>query len=111
MPFSLRLDPETEAKIRKLTAATGRSKSSVVREAVAQYSVDQHAPIEPDSSAFHRLSPFIGAVSTDGCNYSEETHTKYRAVLQKKHRAKRTSVPRPTSPTRPTRPPRHRRAD
>ncbi|MSO82486.1 MAG: CopG family transcriptional regulator [Acidobacteria bacterium] len=35
MPFSLRLDPDTEAKIRKLTAATGRSKSEVVREAVA----------------------------------------------------------------------------
>ena len=37
MPFSLRLDPETEAKIRKLTLATGRTKSQVVREAVAQY--------------------------------------------------------------------------
>ena len=37
MPFSLRLDRDTEAIIRRLSAATGRSKSAVVREAVALY--------------------------------------------------------------------------
>jgi ribbon-helix-helix CopG family protein len=89
MPFSLRLDPVTEAKIRKLTAATGRSKSEVVREAVAQYAPDRDAAPAPGESAFDRLKPFIGTISTGGSDYSTETHAKYRALLRRKHRARR----------------------
>ena len=88
MPFSLRLDPETEAKIRSLTAATGRSKSEVVREAVAQYAPDRDAAV-PGASAFDRLKPFIGVVATGGANSSTETHTKYRELLRRTHRARR----------------------
>ena len=88
MPFSLRLDPETEAKIRSLTAATGRSKSEVVREAVAQYAPDRD-PAVPGASAFDRLKPFIGVVATGGAKSSTETHTKYRELLRRKHRARR----------------------
>ena len=89
MPFSLRLDPKTEAKIRRLSADTGRSKSEVVREAVAQYTPDGHAPVERDVSAFDRLKPFIGTVSTGGAHCSTDTHTRYRQLLQRKHRARR----------------------
>ncbi len=89
MPFSLRLDPVTEAKIRRLTTATGRSKSEVVREAVAQYAPDRDAAPAPGESAFNRLKPFIGTVGTGGTNYSNRTHAKYRALLQRKHRARR----------------------
>ena len=89
MPFSLRLDPDTEAKIRKLTAATGRSKSEVVREAVAQYAPDRGTAPAPGKSAFDRLKPFIGTISTGGANYSNRTHAKYRELLQRKHRARR----------------------
>ena len=89
MPFSLRLDPDTEAKIRQLTAATGRSKSEVVREAVAQYAPDRDSAPAPGESAFDRLKPFIGTVSTGGAHYSKRTHTKYRELLRQKHRARR----------------------
>ena len=89
MPFSLRLDPETEAKIRRLTAATGRSKSEVVREAVAHYAPDRDAAPASGASAFDRLKPFIGVVATGGANYSTETHTNYRELLRRKHRARR----------------------
>ncbi|MBF8301117.1 MAG: 1 protein [Acidobacteria bacterium] len=89
MPFSLRLDPDTEAKIRKLTAATGRSKSDVVREAVAHYAADADAAAPQEASAFDRLKPFIGVVNTGGANYSNDTHTKYRERLRQKHRATR----------------------
>ncbi len=37
MPFSLRLDAGTEALLRRLAKAQGRSKSAVVREAVEHY--------------------------------------------------------------------------
>ncbi len=89
MPFSLRLDPETEAKIRQLTAATGRSKSEVVREAVAKYAPERDAAPAPGESAFDRLKPFIGVVGTGGAHYSKRTHVKYRELLRRKHRARR----------------------
>jgi predicted DNA-binding protein len=89
MPFSLRLDRETEAKIRRLTAATGRSKSEVVREAVAHYAPDGVADASDGGSAFDRLKPFIGIVGTGGAHYSKDTHAKYRAALQRKHHAGR----------------------
>ena len=89
MPFSLRLDPETEAKIRRLAAATGRTKSAVLREAVAQYGPDAGSAPAPGESAFDRLKPFIAVVDTGGANYSRQTHAKYRALLRQKHRARR----------------------
>lgn len=89
MPFSLRLDPDTEAKIRRLCAFTGRSKAEVVREAVAQYASDADSAPAQEASAFDRLKPFIGVVSTGGASYSRDTHTKYRELLLRKHRARR----------------------
>jgi hypothetical protein len=89
MPFSLRLDPETEAKIRQLTAATGRSKSEVVREAVAQYTPGGDAASAPGESAYDRLKPFIGVVGTGGANRSAQTHAKSRDLLRRKHRVRR----------------------
>jgi hypothetical protein len=89
MPFSVRLDFQTEAKIRRLTVATGRSKSAVVRDAVAQYAPDRGALAAHGESAFDRLTPFIGIIKTGGANYSKHTHVKYRALLKRKHRARR----------------------
>ena len=88
MPFSLRLDPETEATLRRLAAATRRSKSLVVREAVAHYASERRVS-PPGKSAFDRLTPFIGIVSTGGANFSQDTHAKYRERLRQKHRVRR----------------------
>ena len=89
MPFSLRLDPDTEARIRKLVAITGRSKADVVRDAVTHYAVHADAAAPEDTSAFNRLKPFIGVVSTGGADYSRDTHKKYRERLRQKHRVTR----------------------
>ena len=89
MPFSLRLDPETEAKIRRLSAMTARSKSQVVREAVAQYAAEGPSKSGAEASAFDRLKPFIGTISTGGAHYSRDTHRKYRDAIRRKHRARR----------------------
>lgn len=88
MPFSVRLDPETEAKIRRLARASGRSKSAVVREAMAQYAVETERK-GTGASALDRLKPFVGIVSTGGAQYSTDTHEKYRALLVRKHRGRR----------------------
>ena len=88
MPFSLRLDPDTEALIRRLSADTGRSRACVVREAVAHYSAASEAPKPAPRSAYDRLKVY-GTVDSGGKNYSVDTHRKYRESLLKKHRAKR----------------------
>jgi hypothetical protein len=89
MPFSLRLDPQTEAKIRRLAAASGQSKSSVVREAVAQYTVDNRSGRSGSRSAFERLGSFVGRVRTGRGHLSKDTHAKYREALRRKQRARR----------------------
>ena len=88
MPFSVRLDPETEARIRRLSRATGRSKSAIVREAVVQYGVEQVSPAPADPSALDRLQPFVGVIATSG-QYSTDTHEKYRAALTRNVRGRR----------------------
>ena len=89
MPFSLRLDPDTEAKIRHLSAELGRSRSEVVREAVARYARARESAAVAGPSSFDRLKPFAGIVHTGGANYSSNTHAKYRALLRRKHRGRR----------------------
>jgi hypothetical protein len=89
MPFSLRLDPETEAIIRRLSVGTARSKSQVVRDAVAHYAAERHLPDAAEQSTFARLKAFIGTISTGGANYSKNTHRKYRDLIRQKHRARR----------------------
>jgi predicted DNA-binding protein len=82
MPFSLRLDPETEARIRRLARATGRSRSAVVREAVARYGA-RPASAGRAQSALDRVRPFAGVVTTNR-QYSTDTHAKFRALLRRR---------------------------
>lgn len=93
MPFSFRVDSETEAQIRRLASKTGWSKSHVVREAVAHYCLSQDASgaggRASTPSAYDRLRTYIGVVDTGGKQYSKETHTKYRALLHRKRRDRR----------------------
>ncbi len=88
MPFSFRPDARTAAKIRRLAAATSRSRSDIVREAVEAYAPDKDVPAT-GASAYDRLKPFIGVISTGGANLSRDTHRKYHALLQQRHRARR----------------------
>jgi hypothetical protein len=72
-----------------MAAEAGRSKSSVVREAITQYGVAHGAPGAAKQSAFDRLRPFIGVIATGGADYSRDTHARYRALLERKRRARR----------------------
>ena len=90
MPFSLRLDPETETKIRRLARASGCSKSAVVREAMTQYGAGKPSEAGGEPSVLDRLQPFIGVVATGGANLSTDTHAKYRASLTRTRRGRRT---------------------
>jgi hypothetical protein len=91
MPFSFRPDPETEAMIRRIAARTGWSKSQVVREAVAHYGREAPDPGHRDdpATALARLRPYLGVVDSGGAQLSRNTHAKYRAMLRRKLRERR----------------------
>ena len=87
MPFTFRLDPETEAHIRRLARETGRSKSAVVREAMAEYVAAEVRQVTFARTALDRVRPFAGIVSTTGQG-STDTHRKFRTALERKHRGR-----------------------
>ena len=79
MPFSLRLDEETEALIERLSRETGRSRASIVREAVAQYG----AAASDTRSAYDRLEPLIGVINSGRGDLSRRTGRTFSALLKK----------------------------
>ena len=85
MPFSLRLDPDTEARIRRLASETGKSRAWIVREAIAQYAAAQDPHPTPAASAYDRVKPFVGLVRSGRATTSGTTHDSYRASLRRKY--------------------------
>ena len=84
MPFSLRLDEQTEALIERLSRQTGRSRASIVREAVAQYGVAATDTL----SAYDKLEPIIGVIKSGRGDLSRRTGRTFTELLKKK-RARR----------------------
>jgi Arc/MetJ-type ribon-helix-helix transcriptional regulator len=84
MPFSVRLDRETEAMIDRLAREKGTSRSSVVREAVAQYA----SVVDDGTTAYERLKPLIGIIRSGRGDLSQDTGRKFTELLKNK-RAKR----------------------
>jgi predicted transcriptional regulator len=85
MPMSVRLDRETEARIRRMARLAGRSKSWVVREAVAAYSVSASATRTP----YEALARFVGAGETGETDLSDRTGERFAELAAKKARARR----------------------
>jgi hypothetical protein len=84
MPTSVRLDAETQTRIRRLARAAGKSRSWVVREAVAAYQPDP-APPKPAEA----LAPFIGTGNTERRDLSERTGERFAELIQADARARR----------------------
>lgn len=87
-PISIRLDAETEQRLRRLAHETGGTLSSIVREAVAEYGAAHARRAALDSRPYDRLQHLIGVVSGQS-NRSERTGEKFRSVLKTHNRARR----------------------
>jgi hypothetical protein len=85
MPTSVRLDPETDALLRRIARASGRSKSWVVREALVAYGASSNHGRSP----FELMASFIGAGGTGLTDASERTGEAFAAVVREKARARR----------------------
>jgi hypothetical protein len=87
MPFSVRLDRATEAKVRQIARQRRVSKSTVVREALAAYASDE--PEAGPRTPAEMFAPFIGVVAGGDPHRSEHTGAGFRAIVLKKARARR----------------------
>ncbi len=85
MPTSVRLEPETEALLRRIARASGQSKSWVVREALASYAARSAYGIAPNQL----MAPFIGAGGSGLTDASERTGDAFAAVVREKARVRR----------------------
>lgn len=90
MPMSVRLDRQTESLIRRVARMAGRSKSWVVREAVAAYASVPSGGRSP----YEALSPFIGAGGTGLTNLSERTGERFTDLVRTKEASDRREAPR-----------------
>lgn len=84
MPFSVRFDRDTERRVVRLAQATGRTRSQVVREAVAAYDVKARR-----ETAYDRLAPFIGVGRGGDPTLSRRTGEAFRQLLKTRARRSR----------------------
>lgn len=63
MPVSVRLDPETEKRLRRLVRVTGRTKSTLIREAIER--LDQNLEENTGPTTYERLRKFIGTADLE----------------------------------------------
>ena len=90
MPTSVRLDPATEETIRRLARATSRSKSDVIREAVAAYG--RKTPRGHASrTVFQAVEAFLGSARGGAPDLSERTGEAFREAIERPGGRKRPS--------------------
>jgi predicted DNA-binding protein len=87
-PLSIRLDADTERRLRRLAHETGGTLSSVVREAVAEYGDAHERRAAAAARPYDRLRHLIGSVEGPG-DRSTRTGERFRAQLQANARARR----------------------
>jgi hypothetical protein len=86
--ISVRLEAETEQRLRRLAHETGGTVSSIVREAVAEYGAAHDRQTTAGSRPYDRLQHLIGVVGRK-TSRSERTGEKFRSVLKANARARR----------------------
>jgi predicted transcriptional regulator len=83
MPFSVRFDPDTEALIRRLARTRGKSRSSIVREAVTRYAAEE----DDQTTLYERIKPSIGTIRSGRSDLSHHTGRKVAELLRERYAA------------------------
>ncbi len=74
MPTSVRLDPETEALLRRLARSSGRTKSEVIREALHRLAAGSAEAAELET-VYHAIEDLVG-IADDGPEALAEEHKR-----------------------------------
>lgn len=80
MPTSVRLDPETEALLRRLARSSGRTKSEVIREALHRMAGANAEAAEPES-VYHAIEDLVGIADNGPEDLAEQHKKRFREKL------------------------------
>jgi hypothetical protein len=90
MPTSVRLDARTERLIRKLAKRRGQTKSDLIRTAIESLAREPaEAKAAGGPSAYDRIAYIIGVADSGGARLSERTGERFRDMVIKRARARR----------------------
>ena len=84
MPTSVRLDAKTQVLVARLARKTRRSKSEVIRAAIARLAEDQAEPAS--ASAYDGMKHLIGIATGGPSDLSVRTGEKFRQLLRARRR-------------------------
>lgn len=89
MPLSVRLDAKTEAAVKRLARRHGRTRSAVVREAIATFEHQHGDHRLSDAAPWARMAHLIGVADSGGGRLSEKTGERFATLVRAKARARR----------------------
>ncbi len=81
---TVRLDPASDAALRRLAARRGQTKSEVIRDAIDHLDGEEQG----HETALDRLRPYVGVVDLGCRDLSRATGKKFRQLLLEKGRAR-----------------------
>lgn len=82
MPTSVRLDPETEALLRRLARSSGRTKSEVIREALHRMAAAGAEAAEPES-LYRAIEDLVGIADNGPEDLAEQHKKRFREKLDR----------------------------
>ena len=83
MPTSVRLDPETEALLRRLVRASGRTKSEVIRNALHRLAAAPSGVAEP-AGLYQSIEDLVGIADGGPENLAEQHKQRFRDKLHRR---------------------------
>ncbi len=85
MPTSVRLDPETEALLRKLARTSGRTKSEVIREALHRMSEEARGAAET-GSLYDAIEDLVGIADVGPGDLARHHKQRFREKLDRRRK-------------------------
>jgi predicted DNA-binding protein len=80
MPTSVRLDPETEALLRRLARSSGRTKSEIIREALQRMAAASAEAAESES-LYQAIEDLVGIAHNGPEDLAEQHKSRFREKL------------------------------
>lgn len=85
MPTSVRLDPETEALLKRLAHSSGRSKSEVIREALHRLGEEARSSRRQER-LYHAIADLVGVADGGPEGLAREHKKRFREKLNSRRR-------------------------
>ena len=83
MPTSVRLDPETEALLRRLARRSGRTKSEIIRDALQRMAAGTFEAAEP-ASLYEAIFDLVGIADDGAEDLSAKHKQRFREKLHRR---------------------------